>query len=397
MPVYCWRYYHPLAVSFFCPLFRALEYPALSCYFFKHREILLIMKDHKWDLPIRFGNHPVTFSVQDDKFRLGYGGNNAFYVDKWPLYSIAVLLLLLIIFVAAPPVNITFVYNGMDKNATALQEAADIEKKGKNSGEEFEFPIYSEESPVETVSAVFEGTSDRENFRKAFIREREKLIFRYKTRAMVGRLDQLDAQSLLELHQQVARLFTDIVLKNITVEQHVLTFFTDHTDLNKLETALMEQARFHVPASIKLAQSAVETSYGRRIIHNNYFGIKDKKQRTSTSVTTEYYTEAEMKANRSKIISMKKVKRGGLQFYKCRIKDHFSAFETPWQSFRAHSVFLSTSNRYAPLFTAGKDYKDWADKIGSTKYGGVGYATSPIYGKILKGVIQRYHLDLLDF
>jgi len=113
--------------------------------------------------------------------------------------------------------------------------------------------------------------------------------------------------------------------------------------------------------------------------------------------TTEYYNAAEVKYNKHKIISQKMVKKGGKTLYKCKVKDSFVEYESPWASFRGHSLFLSTNSRYSPLFTKGKDYRAWADKIGSTKYGGVGYATSPIYGELLRKIIGRYHLDLLDY
>ncbi|MGB0524549.1 MAG: glucosaminidase domain-containing protein [Flammeovirgaceae bacterium] len=159
----------------------------------------------------------------------------------------------------------------------------------------------------------------------------------------------------------------------------------------------MEQVKFHVPASIKLAQSALETAYGRRVVNNNYFGIKDKTKQSSYMETTEYYTAKEVAYNKHKILSKKKVRKNGKVLYKCKVRDSFMDYHTPWQSFRAHSVYLANNKRYAPLFTNGKDYRAWADRIGSTKYGGVGYATSPIYGNLLKKIIARYNLDLLDY
>ena len=159
----------------------------------------------------------------------------------------------------------------------------------------------------------------------------------------------------------------------------------------------MEQAKFNVPASIKLAQSALETGYGKRVINNNYFGIKDKSGNTPFSTTTEYYNDRELKRNRRKVLSKKKVFKNGKYFWQCKVKDHFISYQSPWESFRDHSRFLLENERYHPLFAGGKNYQAWADKIGSTKYGGVGYATSPLYGKLLKGIIRRYHLDLLDF
>lgn len=234
------------------------------------------------------------------------------------------------------------------------------------------------------------------NHREDFLVSKQMLITRYLIEAKVSRLDQLPDQKLLELNQKISDAFIDKVLNRIELAPHVYTYFVEPEPLKKLETSLMEQVKYNVPASIKLAQSALETAYGRRVVNNNYFGIKDKSQKVRPIETTEYYTEEEYQLNRQKVVKHEKILRGGQWLYKCRIRDSFCAYQTPWESFRGHSVFLSESSRYSPLFTKGKDYKAWADKIGSSRYGGVGYATSPIYGELLKKIIERYHLDLLD-
>lgn len=229
-----------------------------------------------------------------------------------------------------------------------------------------------------------------------FMVRKQLLVTRYLLEQKVSRLDQLSNKQLLELNHQISTLFKELILGNLPVEPHVLAFFTDTTALRMLETSLMEQAKFHVPASIKLAQAALETAYGKRVIHNNYFGIKDKRAQSAQITTTEYYTPREKEYNQNKIISSKRVRVNGRVLYKCKVRDHFVNYQTPWESFRAHSEFLHQNPRYAPLFARGKNYEAWADKIGSTKYGGVGYATSPIYGELLKKIIRRYKLYLLD-
>ena len=233
--------------------------------------------------------------------------------------------------------------------------------------------------------------------RDNFLIQKQLLITKYMIEDKASRLDKLPDDQLLNLNKEITQLFVNLVLNNVNAQKHVYSYFTDNTDLNKIETSLMEQAKFHVPASIKLAQSALETAYGQRIVHNNYFGIKDKAQQSSLTTTTEYYTALEKEANKAIIMSSQRLVKNGTTLYKCIVKDHFAEYNSPWHSFRSHSVFLSTNKRYSPLFTKGKNYEDWADKIGSTKYGGVGYATSPIYGELLKKIIKRYHLDLLDF
>ncbi len=187
-----------------------------------------------------------------------------------------------------------------------------------------------------------------------------------------------------------------IVLKNLDVPLHVLDYFSDTIHLRKIETALMEQVKYNVPVSIKLAQSALETAYGSRVIHNNYFGIKDKNKEGNKVITTEYFTAEEASMNQDIILTQKPFIKKGNVLYECKVQDYFTQYESAWQSFRGHSEFLSNNKRYAPLFTKGKNYEDWADRIGSERTGGVGYATSPLYGELLKKIIIRYQLHLLD-
>ncbi len=239
--------------------------------------------------------------------------------------------------------------------------------------------------------------TETEDKRKNFLKVKHTLISEALIENQVSRLDQLSDKKMIVLNQQLSEAFINTVLNHTKVESHVMAYFTGTKDLKKFETALMEQTKYHVPASIKLAQSALETAYGQRIVNNNYFGIKDKRGKTKAITTTEYYTAAEFKANKSKVVSSKIIQKDGKTLYKCLIKDSFADYTSPWESFRAHSIFLNESKRYSPLFTKGKNYADWADKIGSTKYGGVGYATSPIYGELLKKIIKRYNLDLLDY
>jgi hypothetical protein len=238
----------------------------------------------------------------------------------------------------------------------------------------------------------------QQNFREKFLMQKHLLTSQYLIREKVSRVDQLPNEALIEMNEKLSNFFKELVLDKIDIEPHVYEFFTDESDLKKIETALMEQAKYHVPASITLAQAALETAYGRRVMHNNYFGIKDKDNSPrGYMTTTEYYTAKEVSLNKSKIISKKKVNKGGKELYKCLVKDSFMRYNTAWASFRAHSLFLAGNSRYHPLFTGGKNYEAWAEKIGSTKYGGVGYATSPIYGELLKKIIRRYGLDVLDY
>ncbi|MGB0523835.1 MAG: glycoside hydrolase family 73 protein [Flammeovirgaceae bacterium] len=288
------------------------------------------------------------------------------------------------------------------RNTQMQAEIAEMKSKTLNLEELFDAKQYKDDVMGYFIDYFHAYDKNQKNiqkdYREAFLIQKQLLVSKFLIQEKVARVDQLSNASLLQMNHQIAGLFEDLVLNKLAkIEPHVHGFFTDTTKVDKLETALMEQAKYHVPASITLAQAALETAWGRRIVNNNYFGIKDKSKQSAYMETTEYYTAAEAKLNKHKILSKKKVNKGGKVLYKCKVRDSFTEYPTPWASFRAHSVFLANNNRYSPLFTKGKDYQAWADKIGSTKYGGVGYATSPIYGELLKKIIQRYHLDLLDY
>lgn len=239
--------------------------------------------------------------------------------------------------------------------------------------------------------------SSRKHYKETFLIKKHLHVTKALIDHAVVRVDQLPLETVLELNKEVARLFTDHVLSELNLPEHVRAFFTYSSHIAVIETALMEQVKYHVPASITLAQAALETAYGTKVVGNNYFGIKAKGYKGKEFITTEFYSEKEFIRNRKKVISFQLIHSGGNErTYKCKIKDSFASYETPWKSFRAHSEYLANEKRYAPLFTHGKDYTAWADKIGSTKTGGVGYATSPDYGRLLRKIIEAYSLDLLD-
>lgn len=86
-------------------------------------------------------------------------------------------------------------------------------------------------------------------------------------------------------------------------------------------TARMEQQRFNVPFSIKMAQGATESNWGRSTLAvkaNNHFGVK---------TTGKGYPLCDDDCN-----------------------DRFKIYPSAWASWRAHSQFLTMNKRYAPLF-----------------------------------------------
>lgn len=133
------------------------------------------------------------------------------------------------------------------------------------------------------------------------------------------------------------------------------------------ELAITEMEKYHIPASITLAQGLLESSAGRSKLSryfNNHFGIKCG--RTWEGKKTYHNDD--------------------------RPNECFREYEHPRQSFEDHSLFLMKNGRYAFLFQLDmEDYKGWA--YGLKK---AGYATNPRYGNLLVSLIEKYELYRFD-
>lgn len=132
--------------------------------------------------------------------------------------------------------------------------------------------------------------------------------------------------------------------------------------------AMAEMREFGIPASISLAQGLVESNAGASTLavrNNNHFGLK---------------------------CFSKKCQKGHCSnFTDDHHKDFFRIFNTPWASYRAHSLLLS-QGRYKPLHRLSpKDYRSWA--MGLDR---LGYATASGYGAALIQCIEEWELHKFD-
>lgn len=122
-----------------------------------------------------------------------------------------------------------------------------------------------------------------------------------------------------------------------------------------------------IPASITLAQGILESGAGTGVlasVANNHFGIKCHKEWKG-----EYVRHDDDAA-----------------------QECFRKYEKPGESFRDHSLFLTSRPWYSPLFKLEKnDYKGWAYGLKKS-----GYATDPKYPEKLIGIINRYQLQRFD-
>lgn len=133
------------------------------------------------------------------------------------------------------------------------------------------------------------------------------------------------------------------------------------------ELAIQEMQAFGIPASIKLAQALLESGAGRGELAqnaNNHFGIKCKKEWQGD----RYFKDDDLP------------------------KECFRKYNNVENSYRDHSLFLTTSDRYKSLFRLPMtDYKSWARGLKEA-----GYATNPTYAESLIKIIEEHQLYVLD-
>lgn len=128
-----------------------------------------------------------------------------------------------------------------------------------------------------------------------------------------------------------------------------------------------DMVAYGIPASITLGQGILESGAGTGPLSlkaNNHFGIKCHKEWTGPSVRYDDDSEQEC----------------------------FRKYNEANDSYRDHSLFLTTRERYANLFKLDKnDYKSWAKGLKEA-----GYATDPSYPTKLIALIERYQLQRFD-
>ena len=133
------------------------------------------------------------------------------------------------------------------------------------------------------------------------------------------------------------------------------------------DIAVQEMKRYHIPASITLAQGLLESGAGQSTLarkSNNHFGIKCGGDWNGRTVSHDDDARGEC----------------------------FRAYKHPRESYEDHSKFLAGRSRYASLFKLKiTDYKGWARGLKKA-----GYATNPRYADQLIGIIELYELHRYD-
>ena len=132
------------------------------------------------------------------------------------------------------------------------------------------------------------------------------------------------------------------------------------------DVAIEQMKKYHIPASITLAQGLFESGAGRSELArkgNNHFGIKCHGWKG------------------------RKVYHDDDASNEC-----FRAYNNAYESYEDHSRFLVSGKRYQSLFSLkNTDYRGWAHGLKDA-----GYATNPSYATKLINIIELYKLYEYD-
>ena len=150
--------------------------------------------------------------------------------------------------------------------------------------------------------------------------------------------------------------------KTMTNEQRTHWYVNTYSKIS-----IDEMKKFGIPASITMAKGILETNSGKGSLalkSNNHVGIKCHKGWKVKKV----YHDDDAKG------------------------ECFRKYKNPDKSYRDHSIFLESRDRYNFLFKLNKrNYVKWAKGLKKA-----GYATDPKYADKLISIIERYELWKLD-
>lgn len=149
-----------------------------------------------------------------------------------------------------------------------------------------------------------------------------------------------------------------------TMEDRIYDYIDDYKDL-----AMQEMELYGVPASITLAQAIYASQAGTNDLVrecHNHFAIMCHTQEWK-----------------------------GDTYYRPADKNHencYRKYATDAESYRDHSLFLSTRSRYVKLFYFPiTDYKSWANGLLEA-----GFSGNPKYADTLVSIIEKYYLMHYD-
>lgn len=162
------------------------------------------------------------------------------------------------------------------------------------------------------------------------------------------------------------------------------------------QNAIDSMRQTRVPASVTLAQAALESGWGKSAPRFNFFGIKAGSAWTGEKqllTTTEIHSDNDKsKHHYPEVISIEQfTDNSGNTRYRWRVKDNFRAYANAVESFNDHGNFLVNNGRYREAFNHTDDAKQFAREIAKA-----GYATDPNYATVLIQIIEHNNLTRFD-
>lgn len=156
------------------------------------------------------------------------------------------------------------------------------------------------------------------------------------------------------------------ILASLSLKAQINQQYVSYIETYK-ELAIEQMERYHIPASITLAQGLFESAAGQSALSlrsNNHFGIKCG---TGWNGKKTYHDDDAS-------------------------GECFRVYSSVRASYEDHSLFLKNRSRYASLFDLSQtDYRGWAHGLKKA-----GYATNPQYAQRLIDIIERYRLYEYD-
>jgi len=149
-------------------------------------------------------------------------------------------------------------------------------------------------------------------------------------------------------------------------DEHKTAFIHAH-----LATAQHISAQWGVPASVLLAQAALESGWGMHVKGNAYFGIKGRAAGGNTiTFATHEFTDPRKKIE---------------------IRAAFRAYKDFSEAAEDYAKLLASNGHYVTCFAYKNDGLSFAECIGHSHY-----ATDPTYGEKLLSIIRHDHLNQYD-
>ena len=143
-----------------------------------------------------------------------------------------------------------------------------------------------------------------------------------------------------------------------------------------IEAAQASQRTWHIPASITLAQWALESGWGKHDLGCfNYFGMKAPCDAQGNPLTPHVD------------VKTREVDRNGHDYY---IIAPFRRFSSVGEAFDEHAKLLATKGAYEAARAKLPDPDAFADALTGV------YATDPTYGKSLKAIMHGSNLYQYD-